>query len=227
MRVFGIVLLSLVSTLVPLSMARGQDTPQAPKGQEAGTVEPVVAVIKTSMGEIKLELNAELAPITVDNFVKYAKSGHYAGTIFHRVIKNFMIQGGGMDEKMKEKATMKPIRNESANGLKNDKYTIAMARTGDPNSATSQFFINTVDNAPLNKARAQDGHGYAVFGKVVEGQAVVDAIAAVPVRSVGVHGDVPRDPIYIESVEIIERTAESAPAPAPAPEPEVKKDGGN
>lgn len=182
---------------------------------------PVLVVMHTTKGDIKLELNAEKAPISVENFVMYAKSGHYDGTIFHRVIRTFMIQGGGFDDQMKEKKTMPPIRNESSNGLTNDPYTIAMARTPKPNSATAQFFINTADNKDLNKARAADGFGYAVFGKVLEGKEVVDAIAAVPVATFDVHANVPTEPIVIESVEILE--AEGGADPSKETPTEIKK----
>jgi cyclophilin family peptidyl-prolyl cis-trans isomerase len=166
--------------------------------------EPVVAVMKTSMGDIRLELDTEKAPITVGNFVEYAKSGHFSGTVFHRVIKGFMIQGGGFNAQLKEKETRKPIRNESTNGLRNKKYSIAMARTSDPDSASSQFFINTTDNSMLDRDRARDGVGYAVFGRVVSGQEVVDAIESVATRTLGPLENVPVKPIVIESVTILE-----------------------
>lgn len=154
--------------------------------------------LKTSMGEILLELNAEKAPLTVGNFVQYVKDGHYNGTVFHRIINGFMIQGGGMeltDGRLAEKRTRPPIKNESQNGLKNDRGTIAMARTNDVNSATAQFFINVVDNNNLNFPSMG---GYAVFGKVIEGMDVVDKIKAVPTRP----GDVPVEPVVIESASI-------------------------
>lgn len=158
--------------------------------------------IKTTQGDIQLELNAELAPITVANFLEYAKAGHYNGTIFHRVIDGFMIQGGGMDAKMQERATRKPIKNESTNGLENKKYTIAMARTNVADSATSQFFINTSDNDFLDRANSRDGVGYAVFGMVTGGKEVVDAIGKVRTTSRSAHSDVPVEPIEIVSIEI-------------------------
>ena len=136
--------------------------------------------LATSMGDIVVELDAAKAPKTVDNFVQYVKAGHYNGTVFHRVINNFMIQGGGMTADLKEKTTRALIPLEARNGLNNDRGTIAMARTPDPNSATAQFFINVKDNDFLNAARAADGNGYAVFGKVVSGMDVVDKIRAVP-----------------------------------------------
>lgn len=220
-RLTSIVAFTLIGTLA--TIASSQDTPsEVKKEQDAApkvAAAPVVAILKTSKGEITVELDAEKAPISVANFVAYAKSGHYNGTIFHRVIRSFMIQTGGLDEKMKEKATMKPIRNESSNGLLNTKYTLAMARKPDPNSATSQFFINTADNAFLNKAKSQDGYGYAVFGKVTAGKEVVDAIEGVGTTTVPPHSDVPREPIFLEAVEIVEAAPEAAPAAVPAVAP--------
>ena len=159
-------------------------------------------VLKTNLGDIELELNPEQAPKSVENFLQYVKSGQYTGTIFHRVIGNFMIQGGGFDQNMREKPTRAPIRNEAKNGLKNDTYTIAMARTGDPHSATAQFFINTNNNNMLNYPGA-DGWGYAVFGKVVKGTEVVDKIKQVRTGSRGPYQDVPVQAIVIESATVI------------------------
>ena len=162
-------------------------------------------VINTSFGEIELELEAEKAPITVNNFLDYVDAERYDGTIFHRVIANFMIQGGGFDSYMQQKATKSAIKNEADNGLKNDKYTIAMARTQDPHSASAQFFINTNNNDFLNfSAPTTQGWGYAVFGKVVEGTEVVDAIEKVETGTRGFHGDVPREDVVIQSAEIVE-----------------------
>ncbi len=158
-------------------------------------------LLKTNLGDIELELNPEKAPKTVENFLQYVKSGQYNGTIFHRVIGNFMIQGGGFDKNMREKPTRSPIRNEAQNGLKNDTYTIAMARTGDPDSATAQFFINTKNNNMLNYPGA-DGWGYAVFGKVVKGAEVVDKIKQVNTGSRGPYQDVPVQAVVIESATI-------------------------
>jgi peptidyl-prolyl cis-trans isomerase B (cyclophilin B) len=155
---------------------------------------------KTTMGDIVLELDSQKAPVTVDNFVQYVRDGHYDGTIFHRVIRGFMVQGGGMTEDMKQKPTRQPIKNESDNGLLNKKYTVAMARTNAPNSATSQFFINSVDNGFLDRARAQDRVGYCVFGRVIEGERVVDQIEATPTGA----QDVPRQPIVIIKAELVE-----------------------
>ena len=153
----------------------------------------------TSLGAFTLQLDAEKAPKTVENFLAYVAAGHYDNTIFHRVIKGFMIQGGGFTPDMQQKATDAPIENEAKNGLKNDAYTIAMARTNDPHSATAQFFINVVDNAFLNHTSpSPQGWGYAVFGKVVKGQDVVDAIRKVRTTRKGYHDDVPFDAVVID-----------------------------
>ncbi len=158
----------------------------------------------TNLGVIDIELDAEHAPVTTENFEEYVRSGFYDGTIFHRVIRGFMIQGGGFLPGMKEKQTRAPIENEAANGLKNDKYTIAMARTSDPHSATAQFFINVADNGFLNHtAPTPQGWGYAVFGKVVAGQDVVDQIARVRTGSRSFYGDVPLEDVVIEKAEEI------------------------
>jgi peptidyl-prolyl cis-trans isomerase B (cyclophilin B) len=158
----------------------------------------------TTKGDLRIELDDEKAPISVANFLSYVNKGFYDGTIFHRVIRNFMIQGGGFESGMKQKATDAPIKNEAKNGLKNDKYTLAMARTGDPHSATGQFFINTTNNGFLNNAEAQDGWGYAVFGKVVEGQSVVDELGNVKTGRKGFHDDVPMDDIQIIKAEEVQ-----------------------
>ncbi|MEC7960391.1 MAG: peptidylprolyl isomerase [Pseudomonadota bacterium] len=161
-------------------------------------------LIKTLLGDMTLELDADKAPATVANFVEYAQSGHYDGTIFHRVINNFMVQGGGFDTDMRQKGTNAPIQNEANNGLKNDRGTIAMARTMDPHSATAQFFINVSDNDFLNfSGENMQGWGYAVFGRVVEGEDVLDKIRVVPTGSQAGHQDVPTDPIVIESVTVL------------------------
>jgi peptidyl-prolyl cis-trans isomerase B (cyclophilin B) len=160
--------------------------------------------LNTNYGRIVLELNAEKAPKTVANFVEYVKSGHYNGTIFHRVIDGFMIQGGGFDDKMKQKPTNAPIQNEADNGLTNDIGTVAMARTMDPHSASAQFFINVGNNGFLNHSgKNPQGWGYAVFGKVTEGMEVVNKIKGVPTGNAGGHQDVPRDGVVIESAEVI------------------------
>lgn len=158
--------------------------------------------LQTSMGNITLELNAEKAPKSVANFMQYAKDGFYNGTVFHRIIPGFMIQGGGFEESMKQKPTRGEIQNEGKNGLKNARGTIAMARRGDPDSATAQFFINHKDNAGLDYP-APDGYGYAVFGKVTQGLDIVDKIAQVPTGNAGMHQNVPKTPVVIKSVKII------------------------
>ena len=162
--------------------------------------------LQTSMGLITLELDSAKAPKTVENFVAYVKSGHYDGTIFHRVMDNFMIQGGGFTVKMVQKPTRESIRNEADNGLKNLKYTVAMARTNDPHSATAQFFINVADNDFLNfTAPSGSGWGYAVFGKVVAGTDVVDKIRKVKTGNNGFHQNVPLEPIAITKAEIVDK----------------------
>ncbi len=161
-------------------------------------------VLKTSVGDVTLELDSDAAPITVANFVQYVKDGHYGGTIFHRVIKDFMIQGGGFNPDMTQKKTRATIKNESFNGLSNLKYTIAMARTSVPDSASSQFFINTKDNFFLDKKASQDGVGYCVFGKVTAGIDVIDKIGKVATTRAGGHSDVPAEAIEIISTEVVE-----------------------
>jgi cyclophilin family peptidyl-prolyl cis-trans isomerase len=160
--------------------------------------------LTTSMGPIVIELDKAKAPISVDNFVKYVESGHYNGTIFHRVIDGFMIQGGGFTKDMQQKPVQAPIKNEGANGLKNDNYTVAMARTGVRDSATSQFFINVKDNDFLNySGESPQGWGYAVFGKVVEGKETVDKIKKVATSNAGGHQNVPQAAVVIEKAECI------------------------
>jgi peptidyl-prolyl cis-trans isomerase A (cyclophilin A) len=156
-------------------------------------------LIKTSKGEILLELYPAKAPVTVENFLKYVDDKHYDNTIFHRVISNFMIQGGGFTSTMQQKPMRAGIKLESQNGLKNDRGTIAMARTSVPDSATAQFFINVVDNSMLNHPQP-DGHGYAVFGKVIQGMDTVDAIKGVKTSRNGMHQDVPSEPVVIQSM---------------------------
>jgi cyclophilin family peptidyl-prolyl cis-trans isomerase len=158
--------------------------------------------LKTSAGTIRVELFAAKAPKSVENFLQYVKDGHYNGTIFHRVIPGFMVQGGGMTKDMAQKKTRAPIPIESKNGLKNEVGTLAMARTSDPNSATSQFFINVNNNGFLDYP-GQDGHGYTVFGKVVSGMDVVNKIVAMPTGNQGMHQNVPRTPILIESASVV------------------------
>ena len=160
--------------------------------------------MNTSMGSIEIELFAEQAPLSTANFLEYVNSGFFDGLIFHRVIPGFMIQGGGMDAQMRDKPNNAPIQNEADNGLKNDRGTLAMARTNNPHSATSQFFINLVNNDFLNhSSKDARGWGYAVFGKVTKGMDVVDAIAQVSTGNSGYHQDVPKQPIVIESVELL------------------------
>lgn len=158
-------------------------------------------VMETSLGKIEVEINGEKAPESAKNFLAYVEAKHYDGTIFHRVINGFMIQGGGFDEKMGEKKTRAPIKNEAGNGLKNDRGTIAMARTSDPDSATGQFYINVVDNEMLNfRDPSPRGIGYAVFGKVTSGMDVVDKIKAVATGTKNGMGDVPNSPVTIKSI---------------------------
>jgi peptidyl-prolyl cis-trans isomerase A (cyclophilin A) len=188
--------LTSVAVLGPLS-ATAQDK-----------AEPMPRVaLATSAGEIVLELDAARAPKSVANFLAYVRAGHYDGTVFHRVMENFMIQGGGYTADLQQKPTRAPIPIESQNGLKNVRGTIAMARTNDPNSATSQFFINVVDNPRLDYP-SFDGHGYTVFGKVVAGQDVVDKIRVVPVSAKGPHQHLPAQPILIRSARIVTSPSE-------------------
>ena len=164
-----------------------------------------MVLLTTTIGEIKIELYADKAPLSAQNFLDYVKAGYYDGTIFHRVIPGFMVQGGGMTPDMQEKreGQRSSIRNESGNGLRNDTGTVAMARTSVPDSATSQFFINVRDNDFLNKDRAQDGVGYAVFGKVVDGMDVVRKIEKVPTTTKGMHQNVPTDAVVITSAKVL------------------------
>ncbi|MFL6675770.1 MAG: peptidylprolyl isomerase [Massilia sp.] len=159
-------------------------------------------LMTTNKGNITVELDEAKAPKTVANFLDYVNKGHFSNTIFHRVIPDFMIQGGGFEPGMKQKPTVQTVENEAKNGLKNDKYTVAMARTSDPHSASAQFFINTKNNAFLDYP-GQDGWGYAVFGKVTAGQEVVDEINKVKTSRSGMHSDVPVDPVVIEKVEVV------------------------
>lgn len=187
--------------------------------------------LKTNLGDIVVELEPEKAPVTVENFLAYVRDGYYAGTIFHRVIPGFMIQGGGLDAELRDKAEGQraPIKNEAGNGLRNETGTIAMARTLVPDSATSQFFINVSDNAFLDRDQAQDGVGYAVFGRVVEGMDVVRKIESVKTGPRGMHRDVPLEPVTIVAAEIVDAPSagndqpEAAQKPAADPEPESKQ----
>jgi peptidyl-prolyl cis-trans isomerase B (cyclophilin B) len=161
-------------------------------------------LLQTSKGEITIELDDAKAPVSTANFIEYVKGGHYDNTVFHRVIPGFMIQGGGFEPGMRQKSTRAPIENESANGLTNDHYTVAMARTSAPHSATAQFFINATNNGFLNKAQSQDGWGYAVFGKVTAGKDVVDAIEKVKTGRSGGHGDVPVEDVLIQRATVLD-----------------------
>ncbi len=177
-----------------------------PRGAALGAARGMIMVkLQTSKGDILLELYPEQAPVTVANFLQYVQDGFYDGTIFHRVINGFMIQGGGFDAQMRQKPTRAPIKNEADNGLSNDAYTIAMARTPVPDSATSQFFINVANNKNLNHTgKTPAGWGYTVFGRVVQGQDVVDAIKAVPTTTKGFHNDVPVEPVIILKATVVE-----------------------
>ena len=193
----------IVASIVCLLAVAAPAAQSAPKAQGAAAANPRV-LLETSKGKIVLELNAGKAPKTVKNFLDYVKAGHYNGTVFHRVIPGFMIQGGGFTADMTQKPTRPSIQNEADNGLKNDRGTIAMARTPDPNSASSQFFINVANNAALNHTgKTERGWGYAVFGKVVEGMDVADAIVKVPTTTKGPYGDVPTQPIVIQKASVL------------------------
>lgn len=186
--------------LAPLFIASFSLAAQA----EGGSAQPKVK-LSTNHGDIVIALNADKAPETVKNFIQYVESGFYDGTIFHRVIENFMIQGGGFDESFQQKKTQAPIQNEADNGLNNKRGSIAMARTGDPHSATAQFFINTKDNDFLNyRGKTMQDWGYAVFGEVIEGMDVVDAIRQVSTTMRGPHQDVPAENVVIEKASVIE-----------------------
>lgn len=162
--------------------------------------------LQTSLGDIVLELDAAKAPGSVDNFMQYVNDGFYDNTVFHRVINGFMVQGGGFEPDMKQKTTRAPIRNEAENGLKNEAYTVAMARTPNPHSATAQFFINLANNDSLDfRAATTDAFGYCVFGRVVEGREVVDKIKGVATGSHGMHQDVPKEDVVIKKAEVVEQ----------------------
>lgn len=186
---------------------------------EAGKAETANPKVKltTNLGEITIELEQEKAPVTVENFLAYVRDGYYVGTVFHRVIPGFMIQGGGLDGTLRDKVEGQrpPIKNEGGNGLKNEVGTVAMARTSVPDSATSQFFINVKDNAFLDRAQAQDGVGYAVFGRVVDGMDVVRKIEGVKTGQQGMHRDVPVEPVTITAAVSLDSTSGSPQADAP------------
>ena len=204
----------IVSALLAVAVA-GAPSATASPTPSAPTMTGPIVVLETTMGTIRIALDEPKAPITVKNFLAYARAGHYDGTIFHRVMPRFMVQGGGMDAAMKEKATRAPIKNEAANRLRNDRGTVAMARTAEPNSATAQFFINVKNNASLDYGIG--GAGYAVFGTVIEGMDVVDRIVAVRTTRKGGHEDVPITPIVISKARV-----ESAPSVPAAPAPTAK-----
>ena len=187
-------LAALLTCAVALSFGSGAEAVQ----------KPVRVKLTTTMGDIILELYPDKAPVTVANFLQYVKDGFYNGTVFHRVIDGFMIQGGGLDANLQKKPTRAPIQNEGDNGLKNEPYTIAMARTSDPNSATSQFFINVADNKSLNhRAKTATDWGYTVFGSVVQGKDVVDKIKAVSTGTQGMYENVPQTPVVITQATIV------------------------
>jgi peptidyl-prolyl cis-trans isomerase A (cyclophilin A) len=200
----------MFAAFLPLALALAQAPAATAPEQEHATSGPVV-VLDTSLGTIRIVLNKDKAPLSVDNFLKYVRDRHYDGTIFHRVMPGFMIQGGGFTADMKEKATRLPIKNEARNGLRNSRGTVAMARLTAPDSATSQFFINVRDNHRLDFGIG--GAGYAVFGVVLEGMDVVDKIVAVPKTTRGEHENVPSTPILIKTAR------EGAPIPAAPPPP--------
>jgi len=203
--------MTLIAAALVLLLPQAKTASPPSPGASTGSV----VVLETTLGRITIGLDREKAPQTVDNFLAYVRAKHYDGTIFHRVIPGFMIQGGGMDRQMKERPTRAPIRNEAKNGLRNERGTIAMARLNDPHSASAQFFINVKSNGPLDYGVARDGWGYAVFGRVLEGMEVVDKIVAVPTTSKGPHGDVPVTPIVITSAR--EATPASGGKASPQP----------
>ncbi len=198
----SLIALLMLATL-PLAAQETEQTDQSPTPE--ATENPTV-ILHTNLGAITVELFENEAPESTANFLRYARDGHYDGTIFHRVIDNFMIQGGGFDSDFNQKSTREPIENEADNGLENKRGTLAMARTNDPHSATAQFFINVTDNDFLNHRGKMSGQtwGYAVFGRVVDGMDVVDEIRSVETTSKGMHRDVPVEPVIIERVELSE-----------------------
>jgi peptidyl-prolyl cis-trans isomerase A (cyclophilin A) len=209
--------MSLTLASLVFVLAQAAAAPEVTPTTEA-TPKPLpngpVVVLETSMGRVKIGLHQDEAPISVKNFIQYLRAGHYDGTIFHRVIPKFMVQGGGFEPDMSERPTRPPIKNEAANGLHNVRGTLAMARTNDANSATSQFFVNLVDNLRLDYGIA--GAGYCVFGEVIEGMDVVDRIAAVETTTKGMYQNVPVKPVVITRAREL-ATAASAPKPEPKP----------
>jgi peptidyl-prolyl cis-trans isomerase A (cyclophilin A) len=215
----------MISAAVLLCLAQATASPAAspsPAPSPRPTPSGPVVVLETSLGRIRIGLYDDKSPVSTENFLKYVRKGHYNGTVFHRVIPNFMIQGGGMTPDMNEKPTDAPIRNEARNGVRNSRGTLAMARTNDPNSATSQFFINLKDNAFLDFGIR--GAGYAVFGEVVEGMDVVDKIAAVQTTTKGPHENVPVTPVLITSAKV-EGGARPATARPASPRPSPRASG--
>ena len=204
----------LAATFALLAQAAVPATPVPEAAARPAPAGPYL-VMETSLGRIRIGLYKDKAPGTVDNFVQYVRGGHYDGTIFHRVIPNFMAQGGGFEPDMTERPTRPPIKNEARNGLRNLRGTLAMARTNEPHSASSQFFINVKDNAFLDFGVARDGWGYTVFGEVVEGLDVVDKMVAVPTGTKGQYQNVPLTPVVI--LKVREEAGVSAPAGAPKP----------
>jgi cyclophilin family peptidyl-prolyl cis-trans isomerase len=205
----------LMSILTTALLMQAAPPPSAPTPQPTPAPDGPVVVLTTSMGRIKIALYQGLAPISTENFLRYAREGFFDGTVFHRVIPGFMIQGGGFTADMKEKATRAPIRNEARNGLRNSRGTVAMARTSAPNSATAQFYISVKNNHSLDFGIS--GAGYAVFGLVVEGMDVVDRISAVPTGTRAGHDDVPHVPVVIQSAREEKAAGKAAAPPAAAP----------
>jgi len=209
-RIIALIIAVAIGLIIAVQLTPNKPQPELHQTQSTQTtistkIETTMITLKTNKGDIEIALNSEKAPLTAQNFINYAKQGQYNGTVFHRVIKDFMIQGGGFEPGMNQKEVGSPIQNEANNGLKNTKYSIAMARTGDPHSATAQFFINSKDNDFLNfTSESPSGWGYAVFGEVVNGQEVVDAIENVATSRSGHHGDVPVEDVIIESVIVSE-----------------------
>jgi cyclophilin family peptidyl-prolyl cis-trans isomerase len=203
MKSTRLLLLLLVFLVAAVCSAAAPHAPKSAKKAAPKPAGPSRVALDTTMGRIVIELFPDKAPKTTANFLKYVKSGHYNGTIFHRVIPGFMAQAGGFTPGMVEKPTNAPIQNESDNGLSNERGTLAMARTSDPHSASAQFFVNVKDNASLNFKGKPDGWGYAVFGKVVEGMDVVDKIVAVPTTTKGNYENVPKVPIVIKKAAVV------------------------
>jgi len=209
----AVAVLAAQATTTQVPPAAAPAAAQVPAPDAKPTPDGAVIALETTMGTIQIALYATKSPLSSRNVLNYVKSGFYNGTIFHRVIPGFMIQGGGMDAKMNEKPTGAPVRNEARNGLSNTRGSLAMARTNAPHSATSQFFVNVRDNIKLDFGISPDGWGYTVFGEVLSGMEVVDAIVAVPTTNVGPHANVPVKPVVITKARVI---SEPAPATPPA-----------